>query len=73
VVNPGNVLQDRPGNPYHIREYSPEEFETLLRSISAGWMPAARLSCRAPLPLLKLGGVNRKLPGGTRPKGLGLL
>lgn len=32
VISPGRTLSDRPDNPYHVREYSRAEFETLLRS-----------------------------------------
>lgn len=31
VISPGRTLEDRPDNPYHVREYSRAEFETLLR------------------------------------------
>ena len=31
VISPGRSLGDRPDNPYHIREYSKEEFASLLR------------------------------------------
>lgn len=30
VSNPGTTLEDRPQNPFHIREYTPEEFQDLL-------------------------------------------
>ncbi|TXH01453.1 MAG: methyltransferase domain-containing protein [Candidatus Moraniibacteriota bacterium] len=30
VSNPGKTLQDKPANPFHIREYTPEEFQELL-------------------------------------------
>lgn len=32
VISPGRTLEDRPDNPYHVREYSRPEFEVLLRS-----------------------------------------
>ena len=32
VISPGRTLADRPDNPYHEREYSRDEFETLLRA-----------------------------------------
>lgn len=32
LVNPGNTITDRPFNPYHVREYSSAEFESVLRS-----------------------------------------
>ena len=62
VVNPGNVLADRPGNPYHIREYSPEEFETLLRSYFGRVDGYGQTFLPGPYCRLlgKLGGVNRK-------------
>ncbi|MFQ5789203.1 MAG: class I SAM-dependent methyltransferase, partial [Acidobacteriota bacterium] len=31
LLSPGNSIQDRPVNPYHIREYNLEEFQSLLR------------------------------------------
>ncbi|HEX3069201.1 MAG TPA: class I SAM-dependent methyltransferase [Thermoanaerobaculia bacterium] len=31
VLNPGRTLSDHPFNPFHIREYSANELETLLR------------------------------------------
>ena len=31
VLNPGRTLSDHPFNQFHIREYSPSEFENLLR------------------------------------------
>lgn len=30
VSNPGTTLQDRPRNPFHVREYTPDEFRMLL-------------------------------------------
>ncbi len=30
VSNPGTALSDKPKNPYHVREYTPEEFQQLL-------------------------------------------
>lgn len=30
VSNPGKTLQDKPANPFHVREYTPEEFQELL-------------------------------------------
>ena len=32
VISPGRTLEDRPDNPFHVREYSRPEFETLLRT-----------------------------------------
>ena len=32
VISPGRTLDDRPDNPYHVREYARAEFEALLRS-----------------------------------------
>ena len=32
VISPGRTLEDRPDNPFHVREYSRSEFETLLRT-----------------------------------------
>lgn len=32
VISPGRALEDRPDNPFHVREYARAEFETLLRS-----------------------------------------
>lgn len=32
VTNPGATRGDRPLNPYHVREYSPDEFHSLLSS-----------------------------------------
>ena len=32
VISPGRSLDDRPDNPYHEREYTRAEFDTLLRS-----------------------------------------
>jgi SAM-dependent methyltransferase len=36
LLSPGLTLRDRPRNPYHVREYSIAEFETLLASVFAG-------------------------------------
>ena len=32
LTNPGTSIHDRPFNPYHVREYTFSEFESLLRS-----------------------------------------
>ena len=32
LVNPGNTIADPPFNPFHVREYAPDELEALLRS-----------------------------------------
>ena len=32
VISPGRTLEDRPDNPFHVREYSRAEFRTLLRT-----------------------------------------
>jgi SAM-dependent methyltransferase len=32
LLSPGQALRDRPRNPYHVREYSIGEFESLLRA-----------------------------------------
>lgn len=32
LLSPGRSLRDRPVNPFHLREYSREEFDSLLRS-----------------------------------------
>ncbi len=32
LVNPGNAISDPPFNPFHVREYSGEELEALLRA-----------------------------------------
>ena len=32
VISPGRTLEDRPDNPFHVREYSRSEFEALLRT-----------------------------------------
>lgn len=33
VTNPGTGISDRPWNPYHVREYTEEEFEERLRQV----------------------------------------
>ena len=32
VISPGRTLEDRPDNPFHVREYARSEFESLLRT-----------------------------------------
>ncbi len=33
LLSPGNTIEDRPANPYHVREYSIDEFRELLGSV----------------------------------------
>ena len=32
VISPGRTIEDRPDNPFHVREYARAEFEALLRT-----------------------------------------
>lgn len=33
LLSPGNTIHDRPANPYHVREYSIDEFRSLLEEV----------------------------------------
>jgi SAM-dependent methyltransferase len=78
VISPGRVLEDRPDNPFHVREYTRPEFETLLRAGFEriewfGQTPASdghkarlgMLSARSPVLARKLHQVRNilRLPG----------
>jgi SAM-dependent methyltransferase len=63
VVNPGNSIEDAPGNPYHVREYAQHELESLLRARfgQVAWYGQTFLPGGYFRLLIRLGRFHRKL------------